>query len=64
MSGITLEEIYKEVRSIKEILEEFMERSLINVLPEEEIDDKEWKELEEIRRENKYMPLKKLKKHE
>lgn len=64
MGEITLEEIYKEVRSIKEMLEEFMEKSLINVLPEEEIDEKEWKELEEIREENEYLPLKEVKKHE
>jgi len=57
MSEVTLETIYREIKDIREILEEFMERTLINVLPEEEIDEKEWEELREIQEEDEYISL-------
>jgi len=45
---VTLEILYDEVRSIKKMLEELVERAVVNVLPEEEVSDEEWKEIMEI----------------
>ncbi len=52
MSGsVTLEMVYREVRNIREILEELAEKSIVNVLLEEEVSEQEWKELEEAEEE-------------
>jgi len=49
--SVTLEMVYREVKNIKEILEELAEKSLVNVLPEEEVSEQEWKELAEAEEE-------------
>ena len=60
MGEVTLETIYREIMNIRGMLEEFMERTLINVLPEEEIDEKEWEELREIKEEGEYISLREV----
>jgi hypothetical protein len=49
--SVTLEMVYREVRSVRALLEELAEKSLVNVLPEEEVSQKEWRELEEAEKE-------------
>ncbi|MCP8309075.1 MAG: hypothetical protein H3Z53_06050 [archaeon] len=49
--SITLKTIYKEVRNIREMLEELAEKTVINVLSEEEIGEEEWRELREAEEE-------------
>jgi len=64
-STITLEMVYREVRAIRQMLEELAEKALINVLPEEEVDEEELKELEEAEEEIKrgdYVTLEEAKK--
>lgn len=52
MSGsVTLEMVYREVRNIREVLEELAEKSVINVLPEEEVSEQEKRELEQAEEE-------------
>ena len=50
---ITLEMVYREVKTIRQLLEELAEKALINVLPEEEISREELKELKEAEEEIK-----------
>jgi len=45
--SVTLEMVYREVRNVRELLEELAEKSLVNLLPEEEVSQGEWRELEE-----------------
>lgn len=45
---VTLDTLYEEIKSIRMLLEEIMERGLTNVLPEEELKEKEWQEVAEI----------------
>jgi hypothetical protein len=63
--SVTLEMVYREVRNIREMLEELAEKSITNVLPEEEVSEQEWKELaeaeEEIRK-GEYVTLEEAKK--
>jgi len=57
---VTLKMVYREVKIIKQILEELAERSLVNVIPEEEISREEWRELQATEVELKkgeYIPL-------
>ncbi|NWG09612.1 MAG: hypothetical protein HXX80_04815 [Nitrososphaerales archaeon] len=57
--------VYKEVKNIREMLEELAEKTVINILPEEEIGEEEWRELgeaeEEIRK-GEYVTLEEAKK--
>ena len=63
--SVTLEMVYREVRNIRKMLEELAEKAIINVLPEEEIGEEEWRELreaeEEIRK-GDYVKLEEAKK--
>ena len=61
MSEVTLEMVYQEIKNIKLTLEEFMEKSLVNVLPEEEIDSEEWNELKGIKESDEYVSAKRVK---
>ncbi|GBE18855.1 hypothetical protein BMS3Abin16_01464 [archaeon BMS3Abin16] len=61
MSEVTLEMVYQEIKNIKLTLEEFMEKSLVNVLPEEEIDSEEWNELKGIKESDEYVSVKRVK---
>jgi len=36
VENVTIEMVYKEIKDIKEMLEELTERAILNVLPEEE----------------------------
>ena len=53
--------VYQEIKNIKLTLEEFMEKSLVNVLPEEEIDSEEWNELKGIKESDEYVSVKRVK---
>ena len=63
--SVTLEMVYKEVKNIRQMLEELAERTVVNVLPDEEISEEEWRELreaeEEIRK-GEYVTLKEAEK--
>ncbi|MFV2041343.1 MAG: hypothetical protein ACC644_05055 [Candidatus Hydrothermarchaeales archaeon] len=61
MSEVTLEMVYQEIKNIKLTLEEFMEKSLVNVLPEEKISVEEWDELNEIKEADEYVSIKRVK---
>ncbi len=63
MSKITLEMVYEEIKTIRRLLEELVERSLENILPTEEISEEEMKELEEIKEKGEYVPLSEVKKN-
>ncbi|GIU72394.1 MAG: hypothetical protein KatS3mg003_1873 [Candidatus Nitrosocaldaceae archaeon] len=64
MSNITLEMIYEEIKSIKQLLEELAEKSIINIMPEESIDENELEEIEAIEKEGEYITLDEaIKKH-
>jgi len=60
MDEVTLEMVYKELQNMRRIMEEFMEKFLEHVLPEEELDEEEKRELEKVEKENIYIPLKKV----
>lgn len=63
--SVTLEMVYKEVRNIRKMLEELAEKAVINVLPEEEIGEEEWRELKEAEeeiRKGDYVKLEEAKK--
>ena len=51
--SVTLEMVYREVRNIRKMLEELAEKSIVNVLPEEEVSEEEWRELGEAEEEIK-----------
>lgn len=51
--SITIEMVYREVKNIREMLEELAEKALTNVIPEEEIGEEEWRELKNIEGEMK-----------
>ncbi len=53
--------VYQEIKNIKLTLEEFMEKSLVNVLPEEKISVEEWDELNEIKEADEYVSIKRVK---
>ena len=60
-----MEMVYREVKAIRQMLEEFAEKALINVLPEEEVDEEELREIEEAEEEIKrgeYVTLEEAKK--
>jgi len=63
LSKITLEMVYEEIKTIRRLLEELVERSLENILPTEEISEEEMKELEEIKEKGEYVPLSEVKKN-
>ena len=63
MSKITLEMVYEEIKTIRRLLEELVERSLENILPTEKIFEEEMKELEEIKEKREYVPLSEVKKN-
>jgi len=48
MDEVTLEMVYKELQNMRRIMEEFMEKFLEHVLPEEELDEEEKRELEKV----------------
>ena len=60
MDEVTLEMVYKELQNIRRIMEEFMEKFLEHVLPKEELDEKERREIEKVKKENIYIPLEKV----
>ena len=60
MDEVTLEMVYKELQNMRRIMEEFMEKFLEHVLPEEELDEEEKRELEKVEKENIYIPLEKV----
>ncbi|RMF89725.1 MAG: hypothetical protein D6733_05660 [Methanobacteriota archaeon] len=61
MAEVTLDMVYEEIKNLKASVEEFMEKSLNNLLPEEEISDEEWEELKEIKEEGEYLSIEKVK---
>lgn len=61
MVEVTLDMVYEEIKNLKASVEEFMEKSLNNLLPEEEISDEEWEELKEIKEEGEYLSIEKVK---
>ena len=60
MDEVTLEMVYKELQNMRRIMEEFMEKFLEHVLPKEELDEKERREIEKVKKENIYIPLEKV----
>lgn len=62
--AVTLEMIYEEVRSVRRMLEDLVEKAVVNVLPEEEVGDEEWEEIREVESEmerGEYVELEELK---
>ncbi len=57
MDKVTLEMVYKELQNMRRIMEEFTEKFLEHVIPEEELNEKEKRELEKVKKENVYIPL-------